>query len=74
MGRLKATWTPTQREAARILSAAGFSRRRGGKGSHAVWEHPEGPAVVLPTGHPTRKVSPVVYRSIGAAVAAVERR
>ena len=59
---------PTQRECARMLRRAGFSIVRH-KGDHAIYGR-GGRRVVLPTGHPTRQVSPVVWRSVRDAVGA----
>ena len=62
MGKLKATWTPTQSELAKMLRAKGFAIIRF-KGSHAIFKNKSGETAVVPLNHPARKVSPVVWRS-----------
>jgi len=47
------------------LRAAGFAPLRS-RGSHTLWVHPGGEAVVVPDGH--RRISPGVYRRILQAV------
>ena len=64
MGRLKATWTPTQRQCCRILKDLDYKIVRH-SGDHAVFRKgSEGRSITIPQGHPTRKVSPVVWRDV----------
>lgn len=63
MGRLKATWCPTRAECAKMLSAAGFEITRY-SGSHAIWKHADGRTIPVPITHPSRKVTPVVWRNV----------
>lgn len=62
MGRLKATWTPTQRELAKMLRGNGFEIKRY-KGSHAIFENESGKVAVVPLNHPARKVTPLVWHN-----------
>lgn len=62
MSKLKATWTPTQGELAKMLRAKGFAIIRF-KGSHAILKNKSGETALLPLIYPARKASPVVWRS-----------
>lgn len=50
----------------RELRAEGFAPVRA-RGSHSLWRHPSGAAVVVPDGHAT--ISPGVYRQVRAVIA-----
>ncbi len=56
---------PTRR-VLRELRAEGFTPVRS-RGSHSLWRHPSGTAIVVPDGHAT--ISPGVYRQVRGAIA-----
>lgn len=57
-----AMWTPTQAELAKMLRRSGFEVKRY-SGSHAIFENERGMVAVVPLNHPSRKVTPIVWRN-----------